>query len=111
MIKQIIELFADKSNYPIIFHCSAGADRTGMISYLLNGLYGVEKEQSLRDYFLTNFSQQSTYRDFNKISGRYVKTLDAYHGENLNEKIYNYLKEEIGVSDEKLNAIISNMVE
>ena len=110
-IKQIIELFADKNNYPIIYHCSAGADRTGMISYLLNGLCGVGKEQLLRDYFLTNFSQQSTYRDFNKISGKYVKTLDAYHGENLNEKIYNYLKEEIGVSDENLNAIIDNMVD
>lgn len=110
-IKQIMELFADENNYPVIFHCSAGADRTGMISYLLNGLCGVEKEQLLRDYFLTNFSMQSIYRDFDKISDKYVKTLDNYLGDKLSKKIYNYLNMEVGVSEDTLDRIINNLTE
>ena len=41
-------------------------------------------------------------------SGRYGYTLENYtNGETINDKIYNYLKDEIGVEEEKLDNIIS----
>lgn len=34
-------VFCDRNNYPIYFHCIAGADRTGSLAFVLNGLLGV----------------------------------------------------------------------
>lgn len=63
-IKAFFEKLADPSNYPIYYHCSAGADRTGTISYLLSGLLGVPYEDLARDYELTSFSNQGArWRD------------------------------------------------
>lgn len=108
-IKGIFEAFADSNNYPIVYHCQVGADRTGLISYLLNGLLGVPKEELLRDYLLTNFSTVAGSRDLSMISDKYVRTLAEYNGDTLACKIYNYLHREIGVSAEDLDAIIANM--
>ena len=40
----------------IYFHCRVGADRTGTIAYLLEGLLGVPDEQRYQEYGLTNLS-------------------------------------------------------
>ena len=36
-------VFCDPANYPIYFHCIAGADRTGSLAYILNGVLGVPR--------------------------------------------------------------------
>lgn len=56
--KKIIELLADESNYPVYFHCRAGADRTGTLAYLINGLLGVSYEDLTKDFELTSFGGQ-----------------------------------------------------
>lgn len=111
-IKNIFSKLADEANYPIVYHCAAGADRTAVITYLINGLLGVDKEDLFRDYLITNFSYQGSYRAISRITGLYVKTLDEYtHGETLSEKIYNYLAEEVGVPTSDLDFIISYLKE
>ena len=55
-LRQIFELLADESNYPIYYHCNAGADRTGTLTYLINGLLGVSYEDLTRDFEVTSFS-------------------------------------------------------
>ncbi len=40
----------------IYFHCSHGADRTGTIAYLAEGLLGIDYETRSRDYELTSLS-------------------------------------------------------
>jgi protein-tyrosine phosphatase len=45
-----VRLFADPANYPIFFHCIGGADRTGSLAYVLNGVCGVRKEDLERDW-------------------------------------------------------------
>lgn len=108
-IKEIFNILSDENNYPVVIHCAAGADRTGVVSYLINGLLGVEKDDLLRDYFITNFSNLGSMRDFSKIDSKYVKTLDEYIGDNLQNKIYNYLKVEVGVPQSELDTVISIM--
>ena len=111
-VKEIFEIFADKNNYPIDFHCAAGADRTGMIAYLLNGLLGVGQEDLYRDYLLTNFaSTDGSFRPLSNVTGKYIATVNAYTGDTLQEKVYNYLSEIVGVSQADLDFIISYMVE
>ncbi|WP_043656061.1 tyrosine-protein phosphatase [Nocardia thailandica] len=39
---------------PIVFHCTAGKDRTGWVAYLLQSLVGVDADTIMRDYLLTN---------------------------------------------------------
>ena len=34
-LKRIFELLADESNYPIYYHCNAGADRTGTLTFFI----------------------------------------------------------------------------
>ncbi len=57
-IKEIFDLLADESNYPVYFHCNAGADRTGTIAFLLNGLLGVSERDLTKDFELTSFGGQ-----------------------------------------------------
>ena len=37
-------VFCDERNYPILFHCIGGADRTGALGYVLNGVLGVSRQ-------------------------------------------------------------------
>jgi protein-tyrosine phosphatase len=53
-IKQILTFLSDEENLPAIIHCSAGKDRTGFISYLLQSLAGVDSDTIHEDYLLTN---------------------------------------------------------
>lgn len=109
-VKRVFEILADANNYPINFHCSIGKDRTGCIAYLLEGLLGFDKEVMDRDYMFTNFANAGMCKLDADIyaTGRYGKTLMEYtNGETINDKIYNYLRDEIGVEEEKLDNIIS----
>ncbi len=54
--QQIFEFLADRKNYPVYLHCNAGADRTGTILFLLNGLLGVSYEDLTKDFEITSFS-------------------------------------------------------
>jgi protein-tyrosine phosphatase len=39
---------------PVVFHCTAGKDRTGFAAALLLSVLGVERDTILHDYLLTN---------------------------------------------------------
>jgi len=39
---------------PVIYHCTAGKDRTGWASAVVLGLLGVPRERVMRDYLLSN---------------------------------------------------------
>ena len=109
MIKNVMLLFGDINNYPIVFHCSIGKDRTGCIAYLLEGLLGFSQETMYRDYMFTNFADAGMCK-MTDITSRYGKTLDEYtNGDTLQQKVFNYLKDEIGVPEECLNNIINNL--
>ena len=61
-IKTVFEVLADENNYPVYMHCNAGADRTGTVAFLVNGLLGVGESDLIRDYELTSFSAVSGLR-------------------------------------------------
>jgi protein-tyrosine phosphatase len=43
-----------RGSLPMVFHCSAGKDRTGVMAALLLGALGVPRETIMADYLLTN---------------------------------------------------------
>jgi len=50
---------ADPANHPMVFHCTAGKDRTGLMAMLLLGALGVPDEDIVRDYELTTHYRSS----------------------------------------------------
>jgi len=49
----VLRALADETLHPIVFHCAAGKDRTGIVAALLLALLGVDDETIAADYALT----------------------------------------------------------
>ena len=61
-IQEIFAVLGREESYPLVFHCNAGADRTGTLAFLINGLLGVSLEDLTRDYELTSFGGHTRWR-------------------------------------------------
>ena len=51
--REAFELLADAENYPVLYHCAAGTDRTGVMSALLLTMLGVERATVIEDFRLS----------------------------------------------------------
>ena len=88
---KVFRVFLDEENYPIIFHCIAGQDRTGAVAFILNGLLGVAEEELYLDWEVTGFWNPSTKFCH---AQRFDKLIDGFRklpGKNLYEQIENYV--------------------
>ena len=108
-LKKIFAILANEDNYPIYYHCAAGADRTGMVSWLVNALCGVSEDDLWRDYLLTNFANVGGPRKKSNIDSKYVTPLKNATGATFAKKVYNYLKNDVGVPATDLDAVIRIM--
>ena len=130
--KKTFELLAKKESYPLTFHCTAGADRTGTLAYLVNGLLGVSYEDLCKDFELTSIYNSKRWRS-NIVDGEFdssgVMQDDAnnYVGfgalhqammenyktsdNSLSGAINNYLKTVCGISQTTLNQVKANLTE
>jgi protein-tyrosine phosphatase len=52
-LARALTLFGDAEHYPLVFHCAAGKDRTGVLAALVLELLGVEREVIVADYVVT----------------------------------------------------------
>jgi protein-tyrosine phosphatase len=59
-----IRLLADLKNLPLVYHCSAGKDRTGIVCALVLSLLGVPDETIVADYSLSNLGYEHYYSEF-----------------------------------------------
>ncbi len=104
-IKKVFELLADENNYPIIYHCAIGTDRTGVIAFLVESLLDVKQEWLYRDYLLSNCSGQN--RNAGTIDDYIAFINKNYVGSTLAEKTYDCLVKLVGLSRETLDSVIS----
>ena len=136
-LKDIFGYLADENNYPVYFHCVWGADRTGTLAFLINGLLGVGYEDLVRDYETTTFSHSgkrtwvvdatnlnasTDYKlysasDLNKMNSSsmyklYWQIMKYYGGEDgkLSTAIENYLIQACGVDKAKIADIRNIML-
>jgi len=89
--RDFFQLLQDKKNVPLLFHCSAGKDRTGMGAALILFALGVDKETIIQDYLSSN-----TY-----LRDKYAKYIEEYPE----------LKSLFSVKPEYLSAGIDRIVE
>ena len=111
--KTVFTLMTDEANYPIVFHCIGGADRTGVLATVLNALLGVEEDELAKDYEATWFPSacgvvDKVHREwFETFLGRIAK----YDGTNLREKAENFAIKSCGVTMEEINRFREIMLE
>ena len=110
--KAMFEALADENNYPFYFHCSAGADRTGTLAYLLYALLGVSYDDIRPEYELTSFSAIGLRAADNYSNGLSLdetkRTMLEEYGngsENLQSAVQNYLINYVGISKATLDSI------
>lgn len=107
-------VFCNPANYPVYFHCIAGADRTGTLAYVLNGVLGVDQEDLERDWESTFYPELPGAK--NPGSWRSLAHLDkgfaAYgaEGDTLQRRIELYLLD-IGITPEEIETFKSIMLE
>lgn len=80
-IKQVFDILCNENNYPVVFHCRAGKDRTGFLSALLQRLLGIDSEHITYDYLLSNnFFRKKMKKYFRLLK---ILTVGIYNTANL----------------------------
>ena len=114
-IKVFFDTLADETVYPVVFHCAQGKDRTGCMAFLVNALLGVSTNDLEMDYMFTNFTEYggSLLNIRKDVEQRYFATIAQYKTGDYTfaQKTYAYLNEQIGVSTQNLDKIISLLTE
>jgi len=107
-----------KNNQPVYMHCSIGADRTGTLAVLTEGLLGVDYNSICMDWELTSLALvtaapgddlRSRYRaecsqSFN-YEGLWNAVVDNHPGDTTQEKFYHYFNK--GYKGDETGATIS----
>ena len=125
-VADIFEVLKEADQHPVYYHCYGGADRTGTIGFLLNGLLGVSYTDLVIDFELTSYSsinnehirshlRRHQYDRWDALinlvktdtTGGYVYDKNAL----LKDNIYNLLNKGCGVPTETLDTIRDIMIE
>ena len=69
-VAAIFDILANADNEHVYFHCYGGADRTGTIGFLLNGLLGVSYTDLVIDFELTSYSSINNEHIRSHIDGQ-----------------------------------------
>ena len=113
MLTDIFE--AVKYGEPLFFHCSAGADRTGTMAYVLLGLLGVSSSDLDKDYELTTFySSFVSYHPAPRRRTGELKSLKtnikSYQGTTTRDRLITFVKS-LGFTADDINAFRSAMID
>eukprot|EP01088_Endostelium_zonatum_P015703 TRINITY_DN3974_c0_g1_i1.p1 TRINITY_DN3974_c0_g1~~TRINITY_DN3974_c0_g1_i1.p1 ORF type:complete len:849 (+),score=218.41 TRINITY_DN3974_c0_g1_i1:250-2796(+) len=52
-IVKVLRVCSDRRNYPIVYHCSSGKDRTGLITAMILAVSGVDRDDIIENYRLS----------------------------------------------------------
>jgi protein-tyrosine phosphatase len=59
-----LRILADPANFPVVYHCSAGKDRTGIVCALALSVLGVPDQTIIADYSLSNLGFDHFFTEF-----------------------------------------------
>ena len=102
-------------NEPVYFHCSAGADRTGTLACVIEGLLGVSQSDIDKDYELTCFysgtdtDNHARRRNESEWQGL-IAQIGAKSGTTFRDKCVTFAAE-LGFTAAEINAFRSAMID
>lgn len=121
-LKASFMLFGEaKEDAAVYCHCWGGADRTGTVIFILEGLLGVSFLEAAMDYEITSFDNgaHERYRD-RIVQNTYdfpgfikaVKQSDHYEeGKSLQATIETWMEDRVGMTKEEIQQIKDNLLE
>lgn len=74
-----LEIVAESGNHPLVFHCAAGKDRTGILAAVILGALDVADEDIQQDYCLSAFHMEmvrNRLKNAPKLSGDIIELPD-----------------------------------
>ena len=114
-----LKVFANKDNFPLVFHCAIGRDRTGTLAITLYLLLGIKIEQIQQDYIASFFSSACNSDSFENCCEQMEALIyyyTVYKGKDGVNKgtVYERTEEyalDIGLTKEEVQAIRDNLLE
>ena len=96
--KEAFAVLIDEKNYPLVFHCIAGADRTGTLAYVVEALCGVSDEDLVFDWELTALANPNVGFAHEKRYDKLVAGFLKYPGSTTGERVAAFVKS-LGFTD------------
>lgn len=115
--KEILTFLFEGARYgrPTIFHCSAGADRTGTVACIVEALLGMSQSDIDKDYELTSFYTgtdtdfHSRRRNESEWSGL-INQINALPGSTFRDKVVGWVAT-MGFTVAEINAFRAAMID
>ena len=102
--KKFFDIIQHKNRTPILFHCTAGKDRTGFATAMILAALKVDFEQILEDYLASNIYLEQKYAHILKINPDYKYLIEVYP-EYL-EKSFDTIEKNFGTIEYYLSNIL-----
>ena len=101
---------------PVYFHCTAGADRTGTLACMLEGLLGLSQSDIDKDYELTTFysgsGSDANARRRNESDWKgLINAINAVSGETFRDKCVHFAVGTCGMTMADINAFRAAMID
>ena len=101
---------------PVYFHCTAGADRTGTLACMLEGLLGMSQSDIDKDYELTTFysgsGSDAIARRRNEADWKgLINAINAVPGETFRDKCVHFAVGTCGMTMADINAFRAAMID
>lgn len=101
---------------PVYFHCTAGADRTGTLGCVLEGLLGMSQSDIDKDYELTTFysgsGSDATARRRNESDWKgLINAINAVSGDTFRDKCVHFAVGTCGMTMADINAYRAAMID
>ena len=99
---------------PVVFHCSMGADRTGTLACVLEGLLGVSRSDIDKDYELTSFyalrARNGNYQGGIADWAHLIAQIEALDGDTFCDKCVTFVKS-LGITVTEINTFRHAMID
>jgi protein-tyrosine phosphatase len=119
--KRIFDVLLDKTNYPVMFHCSSDKGCAAIVSLLILTSLGVNAELITEDYRLNDSNSVISSKFTSRFPANPKRAINTYEEELLNNfkkqiekehrSINAYLKKEIGLTEENITALKGLLLE
>jgi protein-tyrosine phosphatase len=102
--RRFFKLLAERDVYPLLFHCSAGRDRTGVGAAMLLAMLGVERDRIVADFLESN-------RVYTQIPLAAAQLDPVFELIDENGGIEGFMREVIGLAPGDLSRIREDLLE
>ena len=121
-IKQVFEAFAEADKHPVYYHCYGGADRTGVVGFMLGAVLGMSYTDLVIDFELTSYSSNPSrnyrshlragpYNYWPRMVNYLKNTLKWSSEKTIKQSMEEFLVNDCGISQTTINNIRNIMLE